>query len=275
LPAVACQVTDRLSVGATAGVGVSRATLHGPYYLQTEPLTGIPAVVDVKSTGATFVWSIGAQYQWSERTRFGLVYQSESRCTLEGNAAVITLAPVVLQSEFDAELDLTWPRSLGLGMTHDLNARNRFSMDLIWINWESAFDSLGMRLSNPSNPVVPGLLGPSLSDQFPLEWNDSLSVRLGYEFLPTDWSIIRAGYVYNINQVPDRTLTPFIPATLEHAFSLGWGCSRGSCGFDIAYQYSFGPRREVDTSDLVGGDFNSSQINAQAHWISLGLTWQY
>jgi long-subunit fatty acid transport protein len=183
--------------------------------------------------------------------------------------------PASIQSEFDAELDLTWPRSFGLGIQHDLSERHRLSTDLIWINWSSAFDTLGMRLSNASNPIVPTMFGPTLSDQFPLDWNDSLSVRLGYEFFPNCWSVWRAGYVYNVNQVPDRTLTPYIPAILEHAFTFGWGCTRGQYSFDAAYQFAFGPQRSVESSDLVGGDFDNSQIDASTHWLSLGITRQF
>ena len=40
LPGLACQVTDRLSVGGTLGVGFSSAKLDGPFYLQTGMLQG-------------------------------------------------------------------------------------------------------------------------------------------------------------------------------------------------------------------------------------------
>ena len=88
LPGVAVQVTDRLAVGATMGVGISSAKLDGPYFLQTGMLQGVPALVDVRANGACFVWSCGAQYELSERTKIGVAYQSESRVKLSGNAEV-------------------------------------------------------------------------------------------------------------------------------------------------------------------------------------------
>ena len=107
---------------------------------------------------------------------------------------------------------------------------------------------------------------------FPFNWNDSLSIRLGYEFAATEYTVLRTGYVYNVNQIPDGTLTPYIPAILEHGFSAGMGHTWGTSSLDLAYQYSFGPDRSVGTSDLVGRDFDNSVFHASAHWLSVALT---
>lgn len=272
LPGVAYQVNDRLSIGATLGLGFSSAKLEGPHYLQTGMLQGAPTLVDMRANGACLVWSCGAQYALSERTTIGFAYQSESRVKMSGSAEVDVLAPFPLSSEFDAEVKITWPRSFGVGMVHTMGDRHRFSSDLIWIGWSSAFDTMGMTLSDPTNPLVSQLLGPTLGDEFPFHWNDSLSIRLGYEFALNECTVLRTGYVYNVNQVPDGTLTPYIPAILEHGFSAGLGRTWGTCSLDLAYQYSFGPERTVGTSDLVGGDFDNSVFRASAHWLSAAFT---
>jgi hypothetical protein len=87
--------------------------------------------------------------------------------------------------------------------------------------------------------------------------------------------VLRTGYVYNSNQIPDGTLTPYLPAILEHGFSIGWGGTWNDYLLDIAYQFSFGPDRVVTTSNVVGGDFNGSVVEAQAHWLAVTLTRQY
>lgn len=272
LPGVACQVTDRLSIGATAGIGVSYASLDGPFYMQTGPLRGAPALVDIQGAGAAFIWSLGAQYRLSDNTTVGVCYQSESRFHLEGNSHVDLLAPLPISSGFDSQLDLTWPRSVGIGMVHTIGQRHRLSTDVIYINWSSAFDTMGLHLTNASNPLVTQLLGPEIVDQFPFYWRDSVSVRLGYEYFVTPCTVLRTGYVYNTNQIPDGTLTPYLPATLEHGFSLGLGRTWNSYSVDLAYQYSFGPDRTVGISDLAGGDFNNSVFKSQAHWLGVSLT---
>lgn len=264
LPGVSYRLTDRLSVGATLGVGATHTELAGPFFLQTGPMIGTPTLLDLRATGATLVWSVGLQHELSEKTTWGVTYTSESRFHLDGVAAVDVVG---LPSRFDADVDLTWPRSVGVGVKHRLCEHRRVSADVIWFNWSNAFDNIGLELSNGTNQLLP----TTVSDQFPLNWSDSVSVRLGYEWFPTPCSVLRAGYVYHSNSIPSGTLTPYIPATLEHAVSVGWGRRRGNWSLDLAYQFSFGPDRDVTTSDLVGGDFNNSRVEAQAHWISLSL----
>jgi hypothetical protein len=87
--------------------------------------------------------------------------------------------------------------------------------------------------------------------------------------------VLRAGYVYNSNQVPDGTLTPYVPAILEHGVSIGCGRTWDLWSLDLAYQYAFGPDRAVGVSDLVGGDFNGAVFESHAHWLGLALTCQY
>lgn len=271
LPGVAYRVSDRLSVGATLGVAASHVELEGPIFLQSGQLRGAPSLLDLQATGATLAWSTGVQYQLSESTMLGVTYTGESRFRFHGrvSADVFGLGADPVHSDFDAAVGLTWPRSVGVGVRHDLCPHRRISADVIWYNWSQAFDTLGLRLTNPTNPLF-APLGP-VQDQFPLDWRDSVSVRLGYEYFVTPCRVWRAGYVFHPNPVPDTTLTPYIPGTLEHAFSIGHGVRWGIWNIDLAYQFSFGPDQQVTTSDFVGGDFDNSKIEARAHWISLSL----
>jgi long-subunit fatty acid transport protein len=273
LPGVAVRLTDRLTVGGTFGVAVCQTELEGPFFLQTGMLRGVPTQFDLQVNGATPTGSVGLQYQLSDQTTIGVCYTEESRFTLEGTAraAVFGLAPIPLESNFDAEMDITWPRSVGLGIKHDLNAHHRVSADVIWYNWSEAFDQLALRLSNSSLPVFTQLLGPTISDAFPLRWEDTVSLRLGYEYERNLRDIYRLGYVHHESPVPTATLCPYIDGVLEHAFTVGY--SRRCPGYILsaAYEYSFSPTRRVGVSDIAGGDFDNSNFRAQAHWLSLSV----
>jgi long-chain fatty acid transport protein len=275
LPGGAYRLTDRLSVGATLGVAVSYIELEGPVFLQTGLLCGAPSLLDLRATGAAPTWSTGLQYQFSDSTVLGVTYTSESRFRLNGRASadVFAMGPTPIHSDFEADVNLAWPRSVGVGINHRLCPHRRISADVIWYDWHHAFDDIGLRLANPSNPVCAALA--PIHDRFPLDWRDSVSVRLGYEYFVTpDW-VWRAGYVFHPNPVPDGTLTPYIPAILEHAFSIGHGRRWRQWNIDLAYQFSFGPAQHVTTSDFVGGDFDNSKVEARAHWISLSLLRQF
>jgi long-subunit fatty acid transport protein len=277
LPGAAVRLTDRLSVGGTLGVAVSHAELEGPFFLQTGALAGAPTILDMQATGAAPTWGVGLQYEISDRTTLGLAFNDETRFRLDGSADadVFGLGPGAVSSDFDLDADLVWPRSLGLGLTHWLADRHRVSTDVIWFDWSHAFDRIDVKFTDSSNPLFPAILGPEITDSFPLDWRDSVSIRFGYEFFATPCDVLRAGYTYSSPTVPNSTLTPYIPATLEHTFSAGYGKQWDSTRFDIGYQFAFGPEANVHESDVVGGDFEFSTVKAQAHWLFLGLTFLY
>lgn len=275
IPGFAYRVTDRLSVGATLGVGVNHLELEGPFTVQTGLLRGAPTQLDLQGTDATVTWSLGAQYLVSDRTTIGIAYTSEDRFTINDGIARATIytpgGPIT--SNFDADIDIVWPRSLGVGVSHWFTDRHRSSLDVIWYDWSHAFDSLELKLTNPSHPALAGFT--PIQDKFPLEWKDSISVRWGHEWFFTPCDVLRIGHVYNSQTIPSRTLTPYIPAILEHTVSLGYGKFWKNWRFDIAYQFGFGPKKRVDQSQIIGGDFDNSSLKAQAHWLNLGFTYSY
>ena len=272
LPGVAVKVTDRLSVGATLGVGYSHVELEGPFFLQTGALMGAPTNFDLLTNGVTAVGSVGLQYQLSNRTTLGVCYTEESNFELDGTARadVYGLAPFPISSAFDAKMNIAWPRSLGVGVKHDVTACHRVSADVIWYDWSNAFDRLDITLTNPSFPMF-AMAFPTIRDSFPLGWDDTVSVRLGYEWEANACDIWRLGYVYHDSPVSDATLAPYVDGVLEHAFSVGY--SRRCSGYvlNLAYQYSFSPERTVGDSAIVGDDFSNSTFEAKAHWFGVSV----
>lgn len=273
LPAVAVRVTDRLSVGATFGVAISHAELEGPFTLQSGALAGVPTMFDLQATGATPVGSLGMQYRLTDCTTIGVCYQEESHFELHGsvNADVYGLAPVPVSSRFDTQMNITWPRSLGVGVKHDLSPSHRVSADVIWYDWSAAFDQFDIILTKSTNPLFTALLGPTIVDSFPLNWKDSVSLRFGYEWEANCRDVWRAGYVFHDSPVPSSTLTPYVDGVLEHAFSAGYTRRCDRYLLNLAYQYSFSPERVVGNSALAGGDFSNSTFQAQAHWASVSI----
>ncbi len=276
LPGVSYRVNDRLSVGGTLGMGLAHTELQGPYFLQSPgPFQGTPTIMRLFTTGVALSWSVGLQYQLTEATTVGATFQSATQYSQTGGANIDVPSlpfPGSLQdSGFNARFDITWPETVGIGLRHEFTPNTIFSADVIYFNWSEAFNHFDVSLSDPSNPLFAALLGPRLSDQFPLDWHDSVSMRLGFEQRLGGNRVLRAGYAYHGNQIPNKYLTPFIPATLEHAFSLGYGYRWRDWDMNLAYQYSFGAPQTVGQSALIGGDFNNSWERDQAHWASLSL----
>lgn len=264
LPALSYKATDRLSVGISVGLAFSDIQIFGPYVIQDAPLTGVPAVLNMSGFGVAPTGSIGLQYQVNDRTMIGASYTEEVNMTLRGGANASLFG--VIPSHFDSKIHMKWPRSVAFGIKHDLCDHRRVSADVIWYDWSGSFDQIGIQFSNPTNPVVSQLVPLPVSDTLPLNWMNSVSMRLGYEWMPNDLDTWRCGYVYHGSPVPDSTLNPYLDGILVHAFSLGYSRKFERVIFNSGYQYSFGPTRNVGTSDVIGGDFNNTDMRAQAHF---------
>lgn len=263
LPGLAWAPNDRLSIGATLGVGISHVEFESPYILQNPSLQGTPTLLDLQGTGAALIWSAGLQYHLTENTTLGLAYQSESDFKLDGPANVEI--PFFGSSRYDADIRITWPRSLGFGVKHQLTPRGTFSADLIWFDWSSSFDSLGISLNGPETMGF-----PPVTESLALDWRDTLSVRLGHEIDLGYGQTLRFGYVYHRNPIPTSTLTPLIQAITEHGLSTGYGFSWKGVDIDLAYMLTIGEDVRVNDSQFLGGDFNNARHGAVTHAISIG-----
>jgi long-subunit fatty acid transport protein len=262
LPAVAWKITDTLSIGGTLGVGYSQVELEGPYILQSGPL---PTIMKAKADGATLIASLGLQWQATDTTTVGLTWQSESRFGLDGRT-VVALGPGIA-AEYDADIRIKWPRSIALGVRQEVAEFHTVSADVTWMNWSETFDTLSMHLTSPSLVLFP----PAVVEQIPLQWRDTVSLRMGYEYDLGSQETLRLGYCYHPNPIPAGTQTPFIQSIMEHAFSAGYGFPLLGCEIDLSYMYTFGPDQNVGVSNFIGGDYDGSRHQAQTHAASISL----
>jgi long-subunit fatty acid transport protein len=161
---------------------------------------------------------------------------------------------------YDTAFDIIFPQSVGAGIRHELCPHRIVSVDVVWYNWANAFNNMDITLTNPSVGYF-----PSIVEQLPLNWRDSVSTKFGFEQVLSNGHVARCGYIYNNNPVPNGTLSPYIQATLEHSMTLGYGLNVKGWDLDFSYMYCFTGDRHVDTSELAGGDFSNSIQRAQCH----------
>jgi long-chain fatty acid transport protein len=267
------RLTDRLSIGGTIGIGFNYLDIQGPLFLQSGLLRGAPTIVDLQNFGLAPVGSVGIQYLLTNKTTLGLTYISESKFKMGGSmdAFAFGVAPFPIYSRFEATTNLVWPRSLGVGLAHRFNRRHTLGVDVIWYDWANAFNQLNVNLTNPTNPLVGAVLGPSNVQHLPLNWRDTVSLRLGYQWAPDNLNIYRVGYVYHSSPAATATLTPYSDGLLTNTFTAGYSRKINRVYLNAAYQFMFGPTRAVGVSGLAGGDFSHSTLHTQAHAAMLGV----
>lgn len=273
LPTLSYRVTDRLSIGGSVGIAASYLDLQGPLFMQDGALRGAPAIVNLQGFGVAPVGSFGMQYKLTEKTTLGMSFTSMTKFHMGGvmNANVYGVTPLPVYSRFSSSTDINWPRSLAFGLAHKINPKHVIGIDMAWYDWKHAYNNVGINLTDASNPLVPMLAGPAIVQRLPLNWHDTVSLRLGYQWMPNSKNTYRVGYVYHNSPTPSYSLTPYTDGILLHAFSAGYSRKIGRAYLNAAYQFTFGPTRHVAVSSFAGGDFSNSTLHAQAHVASLSL----
>ena len=279
-------VNDRLSVGAGIGASYSKTELELPYAFQTGPLgtLGLSAKINLDADDSGFSWNLGAQWEISSATTLGFTFIAQDKLKMHGDVDVdISGGPFFdpnvnpdPTAHYKVDFDFKWPQILGVGVKHKIESGPVFSLDVLLIDWSSAFDALNLKLTEGDNLGFNFLTGgSSTTDSFPMRWNDSYSFRLGFEHSLNEKDILRFGYIYNTNPVPAATLTPLIPGILQNEATLGFSRNWKNWTFGVSYTYAFQSKKTVANSDIQGGDFDSSTLKMSCNFLSLGFQYKF
>ena len=91
------------------------------------------------------------------------------------------------------------------------------------------------------------------------KWKDQTVVALGGAYLLNDALIVRAGYNYGKNPVPDSYLNALFPAIVESHYTLGFGYQ-----LDSAQQINFAYMKGRESVAYSADGIRSSQ--GQDNW---------
>ncbi len=124
--------------------------------------------------------------------------------------------------DYNLNLKMKMPMSIGYGMSYQASSKLNLALDLIWTNWANAFNQMQMTLTNGTNANINKMLGGTgFTYDFPLNWKNNVTFKIGGEYQVTNHFTLRAGYDYNTNPVPSSTIFPIFPAIVENHISLG------------------------------------------------------
>jgi long-chain fatty acid transport protein len=245
-PALGVDVTERLSLGASAqlGIGIFQA-----------PFVGIGGeTLDYGLRG-----SLGAGYKVTSRTNVGMYYQTRQHFTFD-NAILLRLPALGFSDALDVEMDL--PENIGVGISNSslMNGDLLVAADVLYKLWDNA-------------------------DLFRELYRDQWVAQLGAQ-LKRGRCVYRAGYAYAENPLDQDVgisaggVTPpggilaiqysqaLMAITNQHRLSAGVGV------IDVL------PGIDFDT--FVGGMLEDSQqigplnvTSVESYWIGFGITWRF
>jgi long-chain fatty acid transport protein len=278
------KISSKLSFGASAGLIYNENRLETPYVFQNlqagpngpvnSAYNGAKTLLNLHTSGFGWNAQAGLIFRATTNLQFGLSYESESRVDTTGDASGDPSLQFghpqgTLPFHYDANVRNIFPQNVTAGVSWKVHPQWRLAMQVDWIDWQDAFHTLPVSLSDGNNATVNSVLGSSFKDLVPLNWKNEFVYRAGVEYGVTKNLALRAGYAFGGSPVPDSTLTPLTASIMENTLTAGVGYHWRRCQFDLAYQYNFPAMQNVGTSGLLSGEYSNSSTEVSLHILAL------
>jgi long-chain fatty acid transport protein len=229
--------------------------------------------IDERGTlaGAADAWGFGANAGvllrfLDDRVGFGIHYRSAVELDLRGRAD-FTVPPAFedMLRDQPIETSITLPHHVALGGMVRPHEMVELSLDITFTTW-STFRRFAIGF--PRDEERPE--DEHLSQSDPRDWSDVFSVRLGLELTPVEGLALRAGFVFDRNPSPRRTMSPSLPDADRVDVSVGAGYAF-PCGLsvDLGYMYVHFMERS-STGEAFPGIYRS-----HAHLLGLGVGYRW
>jgi long-chain fatty acid transport protein len=227
-PTVSYRLTDKLSIGASLQYWYADLNLK----LEVPRLnTNRPdgrASVNGDDTG--FGFTLGAMYELTERTRFGINYQSELQPDFSGEAKLRFpdgLPPAQEGSSVSSDTELNMAQYVRVGMHHDMNEKWAVDFTVGWDDWSQ----LGNVLLSTERRNI----------DIPAKWRDTYHYAWGTQYRLDKYWTLTTGVSYDTNPVSAANRNAQLPV-------------------DRQVRVAFGARYDVKETLSVGGYLNYTDL---------------
>ena len=234
-PAVAFKVSDQLSLGFGVSAMYAKAELTSAVNIVTAERE---SKIEGDDWGIGF--NLGAIYQATADTRFGISYRSKVEQKLKGDAKsnFTTLNPIPTRTlNTDVTAEVTLPESISFSAFSHLNDTWDVMGDVSWTRW-SQFDELRIVRDNGTNSTL---------TVTPENWDNTMRYSVGLNYHFSDALKLRAGIAYDEEAISNKFRTVRIPGNDRKwlAFGAGWQATPVT-KLDIGYAHLFISDTKID-----------------------------
>jgi long-chain fatty acid transport protein len=256
-PTIGVRPNEMFSIGL--GIDVMLASVE----LQRSILFGDQegsAHLGGSTTGVGFNFGVLANVI-PKRLAIGLAYRSAIGLDFNDLKVHFVAPPELKDNVFDqsASTSLKMPHSLTFGIATYPVKNLTITTDVHYTIW-SDFKSLAVAFA-PNSPT-PGFSADE-------SWHDSVSVRVGGEYIVLNGLAIRLGVGYDISPIPDRTLAPTVPLGDIIIVSGGLGYTYRGFGLAAGYVYGIPAQRTSTNPDFI------ATYNGSLMALSVALSYQW
>lgn len=254
-PAIAFKVNNQLALG----FGVSAMWTEATLTRQVNQVMADESDVKIKGDDWGYGFNLGAMYQATADTRFGVSYRSKVEQHLNGKAkfgAALTTANTGVKA------DVTLPEDFSVSAFSRLNDQWDLMGGVTWTRW-SQFEALKIMRDNGTVMALT-----------PENWHNTMLYAVGINYHYSDALKLRAGLAYDEEAIKDEFRTARIPGNDRKWLSLGAGYQfTPATKFDVGYSHLFIGEAKVDDNQTA--TFNGrlrGNFEGSVNILSLQLT---
>lgn len=224
-PALAWEVNEQLSLGATLGINYLAGnqelfpnTAANPSPALPQGFNGI-RFKDASGIGLNSKW--GLQYRPAKDVTIGLTYGTQTSIPIKNGSLRINLSNAGLgEVRYDnAKLTgMRLPEELALGVAFRPTPPLLISLQEKWYNWSDAINTLQLTASNPRTPGAPATITiPSNAD-----FSDQHVIEIGMAYDYDKDTVLMAGVNHGSRPVPERNMSPIFAVIQARHYTLGF-----------------------------------------------------
>jgi long-chain fatty acid transport protein len=246
-PSIAYRVNKWLSLGG--GPQIMYADLE--MKAKAPPPNG-NGKVKIDGNDVAFGFGLGALVELSERTRFGVVYQSEIEPEFDGD---VSIDPPGIEAGTDTKITLA--QFIKVSGYHEFNDQWALLGTVGWEDW-SAFEDVNISTDRGSQKI-------------PRDWKDTWKFAAGVHYRPVEKWLLQLGFSYDTSPVDSDDRTPDMPIDRQIRYATGvqykWN-DRLSTGAQSVYA-DYG-KSKID-NNLLKGDYKQNDI----FFFALNANWKF
>jgi long-chain fatty acid transport protein len=248
-PTLAYRVTDWLSIGG--GPQIMYANLE--MKLRAPPPDGT-GEVKIDGDDVEFGYGLGALIEIGDRTRLGIIYQSEMSPDFSGD---IKFSGPAAPANTGTDTEITLAQFIRASIYHELNDRWALLGTIDWEDW-SAFNNINIS-SGRGSAIIPR------------NWDDTYKFAAGIHYRPAEQWLLQAGFAYDTSPVDADDRTPDMPIDRQIRYATGaqyqWS-EAVSLGGQFVYA-DYGDARI--RNDLLRGDYKRNDL----FFLALNANWKF
>ncbi len=294
------------SIEVMTGLPTSSLTVNGAddgkMEIQTDKEfpTGIRPLNSLNIDDRSFSYGLGFLLKPVDKLQVGMTYREELRVHYEGEAymelaselqeivdpileifgpIINTFQGTASSGRFNALLKM--PRQLDIGLAFFPTESLTITTDYVWTNWSTW-------VVQTINLEGEGLFGMTQVTS-PMDFKDTHSLRMGFEYALTPRVHLRAGYMWDPTPVPTHTIFAGTADSDHHVATFGMGMTnllKGRLRIEASFQYihllsrtipPWGSQNLGGYKHSIGNEYNDVEfkIGGYALRTTIGTTWLF